>query len=309
MNAISKLSKVGAAVALVMAIAAPGVAKADAVAQAILDISSFKFRVGNGMAGEGTAIGAGITISASVVTTDVLAVLVGVGADTGSPIVDGRQACVGACGSYAPFVNLLGAPVASFAGSTATFTGNALLAGGATARTDNTVSLKPSGDGTTTGNINLGVDFTVTVGGIADGSKLEVSFDADSFLRGFLDTPGINATGATNWQISISKGGSPVFVWNPNGVVDGGALGGTEYADAFNMNDTVSQLSVGNTTRTNALGHFEAETAGLSGTYTISIRQTTSADAETRRIPEPGSIALISLALLGAGAAIRRRRG
>lgn len=302
MNAMSRLSKIGAAVAVVAAMAAPGVARADAVAQSILDVTSFTFRIGNGAAGVSpTLVSAApeVTVVAFATTSDALAVL------NGGAAVHPTLACVGTCGAYLPFVELVGAPTATYSGSNSVFAGDALTVG-ATAGTDATVSLDPVGDGTTTGNVNLGATFTIVVGAPI---SFEVAFSAESFMRGFLDTSPGNATASTNWSISVTDSlNLPVFAWSPNGQ-GGGIFGGTEYADAFNMNDTVSQLIPGNTTRTNLPGLFEAETAILAaGTYTVSLRHTSSADAEIRVIPEPATLSLISIALLGAGAALRRRQ-
>ena len=63
MNTRFKL-KVIAAVAAAAVITLPGLARADAIAQSILDISSFKFMIGNNAAGGGTSlVGSSITIN------------------------------------------------------------------------------------------------------------------------------------------------------------------------------------------------------------------------------------------------------
>jgi len=294
------ISVIAAGAALVAGLA-PSLAQADAVAQSILNVQDFTFRSGNSALGfSGVALPAGVL--AATTTADAFAELNG-SVDNGSAIAGGRRADVGNVAFYTPGSFIAGAPTAAYVGSNAVQTGNAVF-GSSTAKVDNTVSLKPDGDGTAQGNVNLNADYTLSIANA--GTKLEVRFDAESWLRAYLDNNG-EATASTSWVMTIrNSAGATVFRWTPDGILGSGISGGTEYADAFAMTDTVSRLTAGNQQVVNALGNFEAETNGLAaGLYNLSIRHTGNADAQV--LPEPGSMALLSVALFGAGFAARRR--
>lgn len=319
MNTRFKL-KVIAAVAAAAVITLPGLARADAIAQSILDISSFKFMIGNDAAGGGTSlVGSGISIT-SANTVDSFAKLNG-GIDNGSPIPGllsgevGSKSCVGAgCpGVYVAGTKLLqssAAPFATYTGSTGVVTGNA-ISGSAHALTDNTVSLKPTGDGSTQSNVNLNATFTIVVG--TAGNRLQTSFDATQFLRANISDPGLASAG-DSWVMTLTGPGT-AFVWVPTGAAPGAITGGKSFAEAFSLTNTVTDLTPGLMNdpleinqSVSAGGYgFEAETGVLGmGTYTLSIRHTGTADASL--VPEPGSLAMLGTGLLVAALSTRRRK-
>lgn len=300
-----RISVIAAGVAIAAGLL-PMSAQADAVAQSILNVSNFHFAAGNGAgrAADGSLLAFLAPGASATTTADTVAKLNGA-VDNGSAIAGGEQSAVGNFGSYTPGVQLLGAPIATYAAATAAQTGNALL-NNANADTDGVVSLKPTGDGSTQGNVNLNGQFTIS---LTAATAIEIAFDAKAFLRAMQDKgPPWFATAAYSWVMTIvDSTGNEVFKWSPDGQLNSGIVGGTEYADGFSLNDSRSKTTIGDFVVTRNLAAFEAETGTLAaGDYEVSLRQTSTADA--RLLPEPGSLALFGIALAGAAAAGRRRQ-
>jgi len=307
MKISSQFKKGGLALAAALSMLAPGLAHADAVAQSILNISGFTVTPSNGAALDLSSIQVGNN-------GDVSASFGGAAAVTqvANPGSGGFNLSVSAgpnAASYSPGTALIGAATLNYAGSTSSLSGNSLEAGGATAKVDNTVSLVPGGTGSTQSNVNLLSEFSITTD---QASTFKFDFSATAFLRAYLSLAAgqkgtVNAS--YGWTLTIEDSdGNTVFAWTPDGTVDA-ITGGTETADAFDLTAGRATLTSNDRVTNNLVsGSFSAITNILeAGTYTFQIAQTSSADATV--IPEPGSLALLGVALCGAAFAGRRRIG
>ena len=315
-NLKKSVSRSGLTAALSFAIlsALPGVASADALAQSILNISNFQIT---------SAAGATITYSGTGANSSYQASLVGFGGCGANNIAGLNPLLTCAVGPnsglYAPGVPNFkpNAPTGTFAGSSVSVTGNALAAG-ALAKADNTVSLLPTGDGASISATNLSSDFQVVV---TAPTTLSFSFSSLLFLRAYLFTSqpflGGNSTANAGWSVNIrdnDNNGALVFSWAPDGTVNA-IVGGIETADSFALNGT-NNLSVNSNNKdfqynsaTAALtSNFAASTNTLrTGSYVITVDHKSQANSNLA-VPEPGSLALVGVSLLGL-AAVGRRRG
>ncbi|SHM08290.1 PEP-CTERM protein-sorting domain-containing protein/MYXO-CTERM domain-containing protein [Nitrosospira sp. Nsp11] len=132
------------------------------------------------------------------------------------------------------------------------------------------------------------------------GSKAEANFD-NSLTVTAVDVAGIAPH-------------TEVFNWAPDGIINapGGTIGGIELFDPENLNGTVGTVRAGDNisfSPLNTFAFFNVITHTLpTGRYEFTLDTNESQFVSHNQIPEPATMALVGLGMLGMGFAGRRRR-
>ncbi len=191
-----------------------------------------------------------------------------------------------------------GAPIAGLPG----------IAPSANARTGTVAQLVNQGVANSSANLGLLTQFSFST--TAD-TFVTISFNSITHLIASLLNTNGTANAGVGWNISVvdqTTGGNQVFAWSPDGTVNSSIIGGTEIADACNLQSTRGVFSVG-TASYDCSGNASARTnfAFLaSDAYTLSITHQNRADVTL--VPEPEMLLLMGIGLAGLGL-VQRRKG
>lgn len=182
----------------------------------------------------------------------------------------------------------------------------------ATANTISEISLLGNDIGQANSNVSNNTGFVFVLG-----QDMNVFLDLDAITASIsslsLDavTPPSIVGSTGTWSVSITDNttGQTVFNWSPDGLA-GGITGGTELLDEIDLGFGTSVSSPGAFASISDSGSAQAITdlllAGRS--YSFRIAHTSSSNAQLlEQVPEPSTIALLGMGLLGAGASRLRR--
>lgn len=251
----------------------------------------------------------------------------------GSPVLDPLQAKVGAVtkgeNDFTP-QGLLPAGL-NYSRADSVITSDQLTSGGLSLTDENQIAevLLNSGgqanaNATLLSTSSVTVNFTVSgISGTGNSDNfMTVDFDADLLQALGIAAPtggGALVSSAVNTSFKLSRDGD-VFNqvrWVPTGtpgsscVVDAAFLGGgvtcTSVTDPFSLNRTISSSALPTVASQFQTGSFGIQLNGLKdGTYTFDL--STKVEVQVQQVPEPGTVALVGLALAGLGLASRRQK-